>query len=360
MMMLLPTVIIATRFQPWKFVYHHTIHLAAAGGCPTPILHNLDHHHLNNHLLSSTQQQEQLIEELMEMYEPDMDIAILWAERCRQEFLDVDFGSSVMSSSVAASELTTTTTVASGAVASGAGDSNDTLTGNEKSQHENQTTAAVPPISMSPSIQFLTFNHLLYGKSHKKEAQIVSLASKLSHRGFIVYGTPGIIGLMIMTNSTTNGGNGGGCGGGEEEVNEFAKECNRIGKRAAVLDFELKFTSDGEVLSSFEAGGMRNGNDDDGGKKNKSSLKNKKSKKGKGNGNDKNNKVNNSSSGSGGTGGSSTPLLINLLGADRVTTTNGAVSTIIANMKSGLRHFDSLAELKEVLPGDVVQNILGL
>ena len=286
------------------------------------------------------------------MYEPDMDIAILWAERCRQEFLDVDFGSAILMSSAAAGEITTTAATTAAASA-GAGDLNDTLTGNQKI-HENQTAA---PTSMSPSIRFLTFNHLLYGKSHKKEAQIVSLASKLGHIGFVVYGTPGIIGLLIMTNSTNNNGSGGGCTE-EEDVNEFAKECNnRIGKRATVLDFELKFTSDGGLLSSFE--GVRNGsNDDDGGKKNQSLSQSKKSKKSKGNGNDKNNKGNNNNSSSGSTGGSSTPQLVNLLGAERVTTQNGSVST--TNMKSGLRQFDSLAELKEVLPGDVVQNVLGL
>mmetsp|Transcript_11873 Transcript_11873/g.19418 ORF Transcript_11873/g.19418 Transcript_11873/m.19418 type:complete len:402 (+) Transcript_11873:56-1261(+) len=292
---------------------------------PTPILHHIDH--LN--LLSSTQKQE-LIEELMDMYEPEMDMAILWAERCRQEFLDVVDLATLMSSANEATEI---------AVAEVSNDATSTgqTAENNSHQHEKQPTKTIS----YPSIRFLTFNHLLYGKSHKKESQIVSLASKLGHIGFIVYGTPGIIGLLVMMSSDNGDDN--------EDVIDFAKECStRVGKRATVLDYEIKFDHDGGLLpSSFEVEGRRTCGDDGGKMK-----KNKKSKNSKG-GN--NNKGNNSSTT---TGESSAPLLVNLLGADRVTTRNGSVS--IANMKSGLRHFDSLAELKEVLPGEVVPNILGL
>ncbi|KAL7452314.1 hypothetical protein ACHAWC_004036 [Mediolabrus comicus] len=51
---------------------------------PTPTLHNVNETHL------TLSQQQLLLDELMEMYEPDMDVAIMWAERCRVEFVDVD------------------------------------------------------------------------------------------------------------------------------------------------------------------------------------------------------------------------------------------------------------------------------
>ena len=51
---------------------------------PTPTLH-----HVNECHLTLTQQQ-LLLDELIDMYEPDMDVAIMWAERCRVEFVDVD------------------------------------------------------------------------------------------------------------------------------------------------------------------------------------------------------------------------------------------------------------------------------
>ena len=279
---------------------------------PTPILH-----HVTNHNLLTSLQKQALIEELMEMYEPDMDMAIMWAERCREEFLDVDL--SVMSTKAA-----------------------DTSSNNDAAENDNCDDK-----QQSLSIRFLTFNHLLYGKSHKKESQIVSLAGKSGLVGFIVYGTPGIIGLLMHSDD-------------DEDILDFAKECsNRIGKRATVLDFEMKIAHDGGLLSSpeydssvvVEAEGGRN----NGGKNKSSSTSNKKSKS-KGTNNNKGNSGNNLNMNG---DLSSTPLLANLLGADRVKATNDSVS-IIANSKSGLRHFDSLAELKAVLPGGVVQRILGL
>eukprot|EP00984_Skeletonema_dohrnii_P021447 scaffold10716_cov116-Skeletonema_dohrnii-CCMP3373.AAC.2 len=281
---------------------------------PTPILH-----HVDNHNLLTSLQKQALIEELMEMYEPDMDMAIMWAERCREEFLDVDL--SVMPTKAA-----------------DASSNNNDAAENDNCDDKQQ----------SLSIRFLTFNHLLYGKSHKKESQIVSLAGKSGLVGFIVYGTPGIIGLLMHS-------------GDDEDILDFAKECsNRIGKRATVLDFEMKIAHDGGLLSSVEydssvvveaAEGRRNN-----GGKNKSSSTSSKKSKSKGNDNNKGKSGNNLSI----TGdSSSTPMLENLLGADRVTATNDSLS-IIANSKSGLRHFDSLAELKAVLPGGVVQSILGL
>ncbi len=296
---------------------------------PIPILH-----HVDNNLLTSLQKQS-LIEELIEMYEADMDMAILWAERCRQEFLDVDLATVLMNSAGNASLDTTTASANGGAINQNSNDATTNYITDQQQQQQQQ----------SPSIiQFLQFNHLLYGKQHKKESQIVSLASKLGLLGFIVYGTPGIIGLVVSNDE-------------EDVVLEFAKDCtSRIGKRANVLEFEVQIAPDGGLLSSDRDGavvdveGGRVKSAGAGGKHKSSSKKNKKSKS-----KSNDNKGNGSSSGS----SSSTPMLVNLLGDDRVTIINNSVSTI-EKKKSGLRHFDSLAELKEVLPGYVVQSILGL
>jgi hypothetical protein len=308
---------------------------------PTLILHHVDNHH---DLLLPSLQKQALIEELMEMYEPEMDMAIMWAERCREEFLDVDL-TAIMSSSEAAA-----------ADANNCNDDDDVITTARKidtsdndDKHDKQQQAL--------SIRFLTFNHLLYGKSHKKESQIVSLAGKLGLIGFIVYGTPGIIGLLMYNNNSNDDD--------EDILLDFAKECssNRIGKRATILDLEMKFDArDGELLSSpecdndvveAEGGGRKNDDNNNGGKKIASE---KKSKSKGGSGNNNSNSDNKSS-----TGESSRPLLANLLGADRVTVTNDSVSIVDKN-KSGLRHFDSIAELKEVLPNNsgIIQSILGL
>ncbi|KAL7439014.1 hypothetical protein ACHAXM_007863 [Skeletonema potamos] len=281
---------------------------------PTLILHHVDSHHL----LTSLQKQE-LIEELKEMYEPEMDMAIMWAERCREEFSEAAAGADT-----------------------GNDDDNDAITSHETNDNCDDDK------QQSRSIRFLTYNHLLYGKSHKKESQIVSLAGKMGLIGFIVYGTPGIIGLLMYN-------------GNDDDIREFAKECsNRIGKRATVLDFEIKIAPDGELLSSLvcddfgEAEGGRNNNN--GGKKNKSSIASGASKrKLKSKGGSANNISNKPSAGE-----SSRPLLGNLLGADRVTITNDSVS-IVDNNKGVLRHFESLAELKEVWPNcGFIQSILGM
>jgi hypothetical protein len=217
--------------------------------------------------------------------------------------------------------------------------------------HGRYESRSKPPVLLSFFSKNCQTLELLYGKSHKKESQIVSLAGKLGLIGFIVYGTPGIIGLLMYNNNSNDD---------MDIVLDFAKECssNRIGKRATVLDLEMKFASDGELLSSPEysdnhavveaAEGSAKKNN--GGKKIASK---KKSKSKGGSGNDNSNKSS--------TGESSRPLLANLLGADRVTVTNDSVSIVDKN-KSGLRHFDSIAELKEVLPNNsgIIQSILGL
>jgi hypothetical protein len=61
-----------------------------------------------------------------------------------------------------------------------------------------------------------SYNHLLCGKEHKKEAEIVDEAKACGLTGLIVYGTPGVILLQC----------------GPEEAVEYLKACSKAGKKA--------------------------------------------------------------------------------------------------------------------------------
>lgn len=335
---------------------------------PTPTLHNVNESHL------TLSQQQVLLDELMEMYEPDMDVAIMWAERCRMEFVDVDLtvftaaddktrGGGDKTHGDGRDDLPATTTNAT------------TNNNNDKSNNHHYHSAGTTDTTNIQSqkhplphrnlcIKFLTFNHLLHGKSHKKESQIVALASKSGLIGLVVYGTPGVIGLLSTCHDDddSNGGGGGGDGNTTistttEDIIDFTKECNRIGKRATLLDYTLYIIANDEddgrlVLCSSptmngvgqqnknKIGGMRSTTE-----KKSSNTNNKK----KG-GSKKNNKSNNTTDYPSTSSSTTTlPSLSNLLGSDD-----------ILSMKAGLRHFDSFAELKEVLPESTIQSILGL
>jgi hypothetical protein len=64
-------------------------------------------------------------------------------------------------------------------------------------------------------IQVLSYHHLLYGSEHKKEKAVVSAAKSLNIKGFILYGTPGIIVL---------------CENDDAIVRSYLDECRSIGK----------------------------------------------------------------------------------------------------------------------------------
>jgi hypothetical protein len=337
---------------------------------PTPTLHNVNESHL------TLTQQQLLLDELMEMYEPDMDVAIMWAERCRMEFVDVDLTVFTASAGddktrgdgrddlpTATTNRTTTTT----------NENNDksnnhhyhsvvtTDTTNKQSQQKQ-------PLRRSLCIRFLTFNHLLHGKSHRKESQLVALASKCGLIGLIVYGTPGVIGLLSTLDDNNNDDNHHNLDDGSraatistttEDIIDFTKECNRIGKRATLLDYTLYIIANNEddgrlvVSSSSTMNGVGQQH-----KKNKngqgirSTTEKKLSSKKKGS--KKNNKPNTTDYPSTSSSTATTlPLLSNLLGLDDD-------DTSISSMKAGLRHYDSFAELKEVLPESTIQSILGL
>ena len=64
---------------------------------------------------------------------------------------------------------------------------------------------------------FCTFHHLLAGKSHVKEQEVVAAAKSLGHAGLIVYGTPGVVVLHR--------------GQGEDDEREFLNASRKIGKK---------------------------------------------------------------------------------------------------------------------------------
>jgi hypothetical protein len=169
---------------------------------PVPILHNVDYH------LSSSQKGA-LIAELNNMYEAEMDVGILWAERCREEFLDVS------------------------------GPSCDAVINDTEELTSNEVNNMTMDTEINISVMFLSYNHLLYGKSHKKEAQLVSTASKMGLVGFVTYGTPGIVGVLVSKN------NSAGITSTESDVVDFSKECIQIGKKCTILDVVLELNDGG-------------------------------------------------------------------------------------------------------------------
>ena len=50
-----------------------------------------------------------------------------------------------------------------------------------------------------------SFHHLLAGKSHTKEQQIVAAAKSLGLRGLVIYGTPGIVVLLVQASEVAAG-----------------------------------------------------------------------------------------------------------------------------------------------------------
>jgi hypothetical protein len=241
---------------------------------PTPILHNVDHQ------LNSSQNSD-LINELLEMHEPEMGVCIMWAERCREEFA-VDVVENTSSSAAI-----------------------------ETVSNEINDLAIMDPLApiIELAIRFLSYNHLLHGKAHKKEAQIVSAASKMGLVGFVTYGTPGIIGILVSRSNIS-----AGIVTTDADVIDFSKECGLIGKKCAVLDIELNLDADG--LKCEKQSGTVNA------KSKKKDVSNKTQLKGL------------------------YALLVDLLGEDKVACSK---QQEISVKKKGLYSFASCAELKRVL-----------
>ena len=282
---------------------------------PTPLLHNVDH------LISSLEKKD-LMTELMDMYQPEMEVTILWAEQCRMMIEEAS------SHKIQPNEMKTGSSRLDTAL------NNLTLV----------DTTPSPIVDLS--VLFLSYNHLLHGKSHKKEAQIVSAASNFDIVGLIVYGTPGIIGIFISNNlnnlnNNNNNNNSIGISTTEEDVIVFIKECNRIGKKCTLLDVRLELNEDGIIKQNEKQQHM------------KCSVQNKKSKK----------KGGESSKQPPATEGLY-PILVNLLGEERVS--NNGSREAVSIVKNGLNAFASCADLKKVivkihgLDETIFQQIIGV
>ena len=243
---------------------------------PLPILHNADSH-------LGSEQKKALIADLDQMYEPEMhmDIGLLWAERCREEFIDV----TVPRYNVSKDKLVESV-----------------------SKELTNSSLDTKPVPIDLSIRFLSYHHLLCGKSHKKEAQLVSIASKMGLVGFVTYGTPGIIGILTSNNKSI------GMTATEQDVVDFSKECNQIGKKCTVLDVSLEFDENG--FKSKQA--------------NRSSI-------------DRTSKKTSSPPRT----ESLHPQLAEILGEDKVTHTTTSHGIVIT--KKGLKAFSSCSDLKKVL-----------
>ena len=78
-------------------------------------------------------------------------------------------------------------------------------------------------VSDTEYIAFIRFNHLLHGKQHKKENQMLSELkdlknSSLKFFGLFFYGKPGVICICSAS----------------DVIQTFAKKCNEIGKKAVI------------------------------------------------------------------------------------------------------------------------------
>jgi hypothetical protein len=93
-------------------------------------------------------------------------------------------------------------------------------------------TAPIATTTISPTQivrSWVRFNHLLLGKSHAKERSMVSAAKSFGIKGYIVYGTPGLV-----------------CAQGDgDDVTSFLAECrNKIGKKPDVVTTDEITSSD--------------------------------------------------------------------------------------------------------------------
>ena len=266
---------------------------------PTPLLHNVGH-------LITSSQKEDLVNELVDtLYQPEMEVAILWAERCREVIAEA-------------------TTNNNNNIRTNNQRESDNMSSVDKAFDNLTMDTSSSSSSMDLSLLFLSYNHLLHGKSHKKEAQIVSTASKLGLVGFVTYGTPGIIG--IVTANANNKHSSTGISTTEQDVVDFSKECSQIGKKCTLLDVRLELNQDGFMNETRQVNNV--------------STKKKQSKQ-------KSNESSNQPLKMKGLH----PLLVNLLGEERVVSksTTSSKEAILSIVKKGLNAFASCADLKKVL-----------
>jgi hypothetical protein len=261
---------------------------------PMPLLH---------HVALNSAQQTELINELLEMHEPMMGVCILWAERCREEFSTADIIDVQQDGEM--------------------DDCNTSLCVDVSEGVNDLTVTDKNPPNIELSIQFLSYNHLLYGKAHKKEAALVSTASKMGLVGFVTYGSPGIIGILVSSSARRSSNLG--IATTDADVVDFSKECGKIGKKCTLLsDHTIELNLDGlkkKCKEQSSIGGVATA---------KSNNKGQSTKQPQVDG--------------------LYPLLVDLLGEDKVTICSKNQQEMMMSItKKGLYSFSSCAELKKVL-----------
>ncbi len=105
------------------------------------------------------------------------------------------------------------------------------------------------PEGPTATVSFCTFHHLLAGKSHEKERDMVRAASGAGLRGLIVYGTPGIPGIVVIEDAPADGE--------KKAATAFMNESRKIGKKGDVtFSVELPLV---DVSGESEGSGLFDG-----------------------------------------------------------------------------------------------------
>ena len=86
----------------------------------------------------------------------------------------------------------------------------------------------------------IVFHHLLAGKAHTKEMEVLAAAKARGLRGVVVYGTPGIVALLQPA------------GGDGNDEKEFLATARKIGKKG---DVTARFQCDADALQGAAKGG---------------------------------------------------------------------------------------------------------
>lgn len=86
----------------------------------------------------------------------------------------------------------------------------------------------------------IVFHHLLAGKAHTKEMEVLAAAKALGLRGVVVYGTPGIVALLQPADGDSN------------DEQEFLVTARKIGKKG---DVTARFKCGADALQGAAKGG---------------------------------------------------------------------------------------------------------
>ena len=109
--------------------------------------------------------------------------------------------------------------------------------------------ASASPAAGQVELAFCVFHHLLEGKAHKKEAEIVQAARKQQMVGLVVYGTPGVV--VLQTNVAPEHPNRA-----KMRSKEFMSQASECGKKGEVKLIALAAAGIGECLRELGTEGV--------------------------------------------------------------------------------------------------------